>query len=220
MPTVTDFISRQTPKEIISPASDKEKAAIEILMGINKITECLDQIYFSIEMLSGFRKKKNSKMNRHDYIVFMIEYFYLRITSIFDRSLRFSNLVFDIGLPERECRESTIIKNSKIKGTKVEESLKKLNKFTLNFKQIRNQVAHSDAFEDQELYPIRDYYYLIEDDNPGSLNNYKHIFKTRTDRYVHDKKNELTESAEQISDLIHDFFDSIVPYVETRINGK
>jgi hypothetical protein len=110
MPNVTDYMLRQAPDKILTKASLKETIAIEILLEVGKISECIDQIYFSINMLSGFRKKKKSIMNRHDYIVFMIENFYLRITSIFDRALHFTNLIFDIGLPEKECRESTIIK--------------------------------------------------------------------------------------------------------------
>lgn len=218
MPTVTNFISRQKPDKIISPPSKEESKVIDIFLGVNKITECLDQINFSIEMLSGYRKKENNKMNRHDYIVFMIENFYLRITSIFDRVMRFSNLVFEIGLPERECRESTIIKNNKIRGTDVEVALKEINKFVSNFRPIRNEVAHADTFQDNELSPIRDFYFLIEQDDSDNLEKYKNIYKVRADKYIIDKKKELTESAEQIKKLTSNFFDSIAPFVELNMN--
>lgn len=213
MPTVRDFISRQAPDKITSPATTEEAFFIDTLTGINKITECLDQIYFSIELLSGFRKKKNSVMNRHDYVIFMIENFYLRITSIFDRALRLSNFIFEIGIPERECRESTIIKNNKIKGTEVETSLKALKKFSDNFKQIRNSVAHSNTFEDKELNPIGQYYYLLDNGDPDDLKRYSNIYKTKTDNYIRDKKNELIKSADEIYDLITKYLDSLAPYV-------
>ena len=85
----------------------------DILLYASNITECLDQINYTIDLLSGYKSKKDSTMNRYDYIVFILENFYLRITSIFDRILRFTNVVFEIGLPEKECKASTIIKNDK-----------------------------------------------------------------------------------------------------------
>lgn len=220
MPTVTGFISRQTPQKIISPPSEKEHKIIDIFLGANKITESLKQIDFAIEMLSGYRKSVNKKMNRHDYIVFMIENFYLRITSIFDRALRFSNLVFEIGIPERECRESTIIKNDKIKGTSVEIALKEINKFTSNYNQIRNQIAHNETFKDKELFPIRDFLFLTETVNSPELEKFKYIYKTMTDNYIADKKKELKKSSEEIKKLTSDFFDSIVPFIELSLKRK
>lgn len=218
LPTVTGFISRQKPDKITSQPSEKERFLIEIFIGISKITDCLDQIYFSIEMLSGFRKKKGNEMNRHDYIIFMIENFFLRITSIFDRTLHLTNFLFDIGIPERECKESTIIKNNKIKGTEVEKSLKDLKRFTDRFKPIRNKVAHSNAFEDKELYPIRDYYYLIDKGDPDNLRRFSHVYKTKTDKYIKDKKIELEKSADEVLILISNYFESITPYIEKKIN--
>jgi len=216
MPVITDYMKRQTPEKIISQPTIKEKKAIEILFGINRITECIDQIYFSIEMLSGFRKKKNSIINRHDHVVFMIENFYLRTTSVFDRMLRFSNVIFDIGLPEKECRESTIIRNQKIKGTPVELALKKVDKLINDYKPIRNQVAHANTFQDDELPTIQEFYYLIDKGTP-ELKKYKHFYKLRANRYVNNKKEELIKSANQIKKATLEFFDSMVPYVKLNL---
>lgn len=214
MPTITSYISRHEPDKIISPASTKENYFIEILLGVNNITECLDQIYFSIDLLLRFRKNKDGIMNRHDYIIFMMENYYLRITSIFDRTLRLTNCLFEIGIPETECRESTIIKNNRIKGTEVEVSLKELKKFTDNYKQIRNTIAHSNTFEDRELYPIRDFYYLLDNGDPDNLKRYSHIYKTWTDNYIKNKKKELEKSADEIFELIKKYFDSLIPYIQ------
>ena len=216
MPTVREFISRQEVDKITSTASKKESFCIDTLIGINKITECLDQIYFSIELLSGFRKKKDSIMNRHDYVIFMIENFYLRITSIFDRALRLTNFIFDIGIPERECRVTTIINNTKIKGTDVATSLKALKKFSDNFKQIRNNIAHSKSFEDKDLNIIGQFYYIIDNGDPDNLKRYSHIYKTRTDNYIKDKKIELNNSANEVYELITRYLDSLTPYINKK----
>lgn len=210
--TLHDYISRQQPTKIVSPLTEKESYANDILLSANNIIEC-SQIYFSIELLSGFRKKKNGKMNRHDYIVFMIENFYLRITSILDRSLRFANILFEIGLPERECRESTIIKNNKVKNTKVESSLKEINKFISKFKMTRNQITHSEGFYDKKLQSVATYYFLLETDEFDNFKKYDHIYKTETDNYIKGKKAELTDITVQIEKLVSDLFDNVYPIV-------
>lgn len=89
-----DYISRLQTRKTVSSTTPKEKYAYDILLSTTNIIDCLEQLHFTIEMLSGYRKRKNTKMNRHDYIVFMIENFYLRIISIHDRTLRFTNLIF------------------------------------------------------------------------------------------------------------------------------
>lgn len=218
MPTVSGFIARQTPEKIINPPSLKENRSIEILLSANKISESLDQIYFTIEMLSGYRKGKTSKMNRHDYIVFMLENFYLRITSIFDRILRFTNLVYEIGLPEKECRESTIIKNLKIKGSAVEKTLNKIHKYVNKYKPIRNQVAHQNTFHDDELNSVEGYYLLIDIDNSDDIKKYVHYYKTTADKYIIKRKYELKLVADNMKNLISEFFYVMIPIVKEDLN--
>ena len=218
MPTVTAFIARQTPKKIASPASLKENRAIEILLSASKISENLDQIYFTIDLLSGYRKRKSSIMNRHDYMVFMLENFYLRITSILDRALRLTNLVYEIGLPERECRESTVIKNLKIKGTDVEKTLKKINKYVNEYKPIRNQVAHQSTFHDDELNSIEGFYILVDQDYTDDIYRFGHHYKTKADRYVAKRKTELKEVAENMKILVSEFFSALITVVKKDLN--
>lgn len=220
IPISVKFISRQTPTEIISKPTIEELYIIDILHSTSKINECIDQIYFSIEMISGFRKRKNLTMNRHDHIVYMVENFYLRITSIFDRALRFCNSVFELGIPEKECRESTIIKNKKIIGTPIELSLRKLKKQIDKFRPIRNKVAHSETFRDEKLDTIESFYYLMELEDTEDIKKFGNVYKTDTDRYVKMKKQELREFAEEIDKIIVELYDSITPTVESRSKNK
>src|SRR5215210_1102747 len=98
-------------------ATKRESYAIETFLSIGSIVSCVDQLHFSIEMLSGYRSRSMpGKMNRYDYIVFGIENYFLRTTSVFDRCLRLANVIFQLGLPERQCSQETIIKNSHLKG--------------------------------------------------------------------------------------------------------
>lgn len=215
LPILRGYFSRQEYDKMVTQPTKFERYNIDVLLSAYKIIDCLDQIYFSIEMLSGFKSKSNSVMNQHDYIVFMLENFYLRITSAFDRILRFTNVVFEIGLPEKECKESKIIKNDKIKETSLCNILTKLNTYINKYKNSRNKIAHSESYSDKDLIEIEGYFLLLESDNQKDIEDYKPYFKRVTDEYVGNKKKELMEYANEFEELLKKFFDDTVPYVDT-----
>jgi hypothetical protein len=147
-------------------ATRKESYAIETFLSLGNVLSCMDQLHHAIEMLSGFRSQTTpSTMNRYDYIVFGIENYYLRLTSIYDRCLRLINTIFQIGIPERECRNATICDNHYIKGTGVDKALKKLDKFSQQFRFYRNTVAHESTYSEKSLNKLGAFYHVVESDH-------------------------------------------------------
>ena len=213
LPKLREHILTQKNQQNRTVPTKEEQYLIDVAISAFNITECLDQVYFSIEMLSGFRKRKGFFMTRHDYIVFMVENFYLRLTSIFDRALRLTNLALDIGLPNRECRESTIIKNSKIKGSDIESTLKEINKIMSDFRKTRNQIAHSEAYSEKELIYIQGFYLTID---VPEMSKYKSLMKRETDNYIKVKKDELGRVTENLEKIVGEFFESLSPIIESK----
>ncbi|WP_338768641.1 Cthe_2314 family HEPN domain-containing protein [Bernardetia sp. ABR2-2B] len=213
------YLDKAKKLEKRPPISQKEKYLIDIALSANNITECLDQVYFSTELLSGYKQRKKSIMTRYDYIVFMVENFYLRLTSTFDRVLRLTNLVFDIGLPERECKQSTIIQNSKIKTTPVATNLKKIEKIINSYRKTRNQIAHSETYDGQtlgeeNLFDIRAFYLVrheFKNDNKMQI-----LMKLEIDNYVKDKKVELNEITRKLEKAVIELFESLTPFIEKK----
>jgi len=200
-------------------ATVKESYAIETFLLLTSIVRCVDQLYFSVEMLTGYRANNTPEnMNRYDYIVFGIENYYLRITSAYDRCLRLTNFIFQIGLPDRECREATITKNAHIKGTPVAKALKDLDKFTSQFRFHRNMVAHKSTYSEEKLNKLGSYYYLIEEEEK-EFKKYHHLYKRETDKYIADKKAAFQENVKQLENLIEEFFDSIYNVFKSRLES-
>ncbi len=199
-------------------ATKKQSYGIEVFLSVGNIISCIDQLYFCIDLLSGYRANSTpEKMNRYDYIVFGIENYYLRLTSVFDRSLRLANVIFQIGLPERECNNSTIVKNSHIKGTQVGAALKELDKFTGPFRFHRNTVAHQGTYSERDLDWLGSMYYLVEED--GDLKNYKYSVKSQTDNYIMSKKDEFKESITNIEGLVNVYFDALLVSFESKLRA-
>ncbi len=169
-------------------------------------------------MLSGYRATNTPHlMNRYDYIVFGIENYYLRFTSVFDRCLRLANVIYQFGLPDRQCNSNTIIKNTHIKGTPVATTLKKLDKFIGPFRSHRNTVAHKTTYSEKELDSLGSYYLLTEKDD--SFDHYKHLYKKKTDDFVLDKKTEYKVHISEIETLVKAYFNSIQQVFSNRIKS-
>ena len=199
-------------------ATGRESYAIETFLSIGSVVGCIDQLYFSIDMLSGYRSSSTpNRMNRYDYIVFGIENYYLRLTSAFDRCLRLSNVIYQLGLPERQCNNDTIIKNSHINGTSVAKSLKEIDKFTMPFRFYRNTVAHQATYSEKELDRLGSFYFLFEEDD--SFERYQYLYKKKTDDFVADKKVEFKDNVAKIETLVEAYFDALIAVFETKLKS-
>jgi hypothetical protein len=138
------------------PETRSENYASNILRVLGEILSALDQLHFSVELLSGFRKASAPKrMTRYDYLVFAIENFLIRFTTIHDRCLKLVNEVFELGLPDKECRSGTITRNHYVKNSKVVSCLNEINKNEEPYREDRNKVVHQMTYWDDELYRNR-----------------------------------------------------------------
>lgn len=199
-------------------ASRKESYAIETFLSVGNVVSCIDQLHFSMDLLSGYRSSSTpDKMNRYDYIVFGIENYYLRLTSVFDRCLRLANVIFQLGLPERQCNNESIIKNSHVKGTPVAKALTELDNFTGPFRFHRNTVAHQGTYSEKDLDQLGQYYLLVEEDD--SYKRYRCLFKKKTDDFVDEKKAEFKDHLVNLENLVESYFDPVYTDFEVRLKA-
>jgi hypothetical protein len=219
--SVSAYISKCHPTEPDKDpkATRKESYAIETLLSLSSIVTCIDQLHLSVDMLAGYRDQSTPrKINRSDYIVFGIENYYLRLTSVYDRCLRLGNVVFQLGLPERECREATITNNVYIKGTSVAQALKGLDKFTNQFRFHRNTIAHESTYSEGELEKLGAYYYLIGE-GEHQLEKFRNLYKNRADKYIANKKAEFKKHIEELERLVEAFLNAILKVFEVRLKS-
>ncbi len=194
----------------IVPANPLEQYSLDCFEAVRNVTNCIEQLDFAAELLSGYRSSTApNSMNRHDHIVFAIENYYLRITSVYDRCLRLTNTLYQLGLSERDCKNSTIVKNTHVKGSDIETSLKTLDKFTNKFRQYRNSVAHNETYsEDDKLNMIASYYFL-EEQGATEIIKFKHIYKKETDAFIQSKKAEFKVHLTELEAIIIPLLDAV-----------
>ena len=68
MPILQNYISHQEFDKIVTKQNKFEKYNIDILLSASNITECLDQINYTIDLLSGYKNKKDSTMNMENTV--------------------------------------------------------------------------------------------------------------------------------------------------------
>jgi len=216
---VRDYIVKCHPNKPNNDpkASKKECYAIETFLSLSNVVTCIDQLYYSVDMLSGYKSQNtHEKMNRFDYIVFGIENYYLRLTSIYDRCLRLVNIIFQLGIPERECKEATITKNTNVKITPVANALKSLDKFTSPFRFYRNTIAHESTYSEDILNKLGSYYYVAENDQ--ECKKYMHLFKQDMDKFIANKKEEFFKQIDNLEKNVEVLFDAIEQVFAARLN--
>lgn len=128
---------------------------------------------------------------------------------MYDRSLRLINILYNLGLPERDCKNSTIVKNTHVKGSNIEISLKALDKFTNNFRQFRNSVAHNETYSESDKLNTIASYYFLEDQGATEIIKFKYLYETETDKYIKDKKAEFKAYLVELEGLIVDFLNAV-----------
>lgn len=199
--------------------SKSEQYRVDVFLSSGNVVNCIEQLHFCVGMLTGFRAPRVPKnMTRHDYIVFGIENYYLRVTSVYDRCLRLVNALYELGIPERSCNDQTITKNLHVRSTPVEASLKELNKFTEHFRPHRNSVTHHATYRDDVLDRLGRYYAYLH--NPQTLpeERFKHICKTLTDKYVSDRQDEFQQKLHELEKLVETLFDALQPVFTRKLS--
>ena len=155
---------------------------------------------------------------RRDSIVYHIESHLIRITMVADRSLQLVNFMFRLGLPERECRMSTVAKNQHVLRTPVAESLKSLDKLLNSYREQRNIVVHRKGHSDEELDEVAVYYLLQKSNRTDAdrevTTRYFHLYKRMTDQLVRRKQKELSAINGQVFTALEPLFADLKPVFE------
>lgn len=172
-----------------------EEYVQQSLIAASELINVCEQLNFAVEFLSGYRSKStlaSMKLTRLDYIVYHLENHLIRTGMLFDRALQFVNVIFCLGLPERECRFSTIADNHHVLATPVGTAIKELDNMLKPYRAQRNVVVHRRGYIDQALEPIEVFYVLQKSDD-DLIDNYFFLMKHMTDKVVAAKRAELNQ---------------------------
>jgi hypothetical protein len=129
-------------------------------------------------------------LTRLDYIIYHLENHLIRTGMLLDRTLQFVNVIFHLGLPERECCLSTVADNHHVLATPVGTVIKELDNIIKPYRAQRNVVVHRRRYSDGALEPI-EIFYVLQKSSDDLIDDYFFLMKHMTDKVVAAKKVEL-----------------------------
>ena len=125
-----------------------------------------DQLQNSIEFLSNYRYNKKDEIGRGKHLVYNVENYIIRITSVSDRMLQMINAIFNLGINEKDVKERLVLNNSKVIKTNIPEHFKNFKKILIDFTGDRNAIIHRHSYINEELFRLEKFY------NPTIVEHY------------------------------------------------
>lgn len=183
-------------------------------LSASEIRSLCEQLSFSVALLSGYRasSKQHKDSSRLEYITYQLENYILRHSMVLERALQFTNIAFQLGTPDAECKFSVVAKNFKVTPTKVHSALNRIKRVSSDFHRARNAISHQRGYWDlnDETYDV----YLLDTvtrKHHEDREKFMYLAKLETDKYVESKKNKLNQQNKKVFQVVSDFFDSVHP---------
>jgi hypothetical protein len=182
---------------------------------LGAITSSIKKTQLSLSLLDiGKLEAISSKDDPiSEYIIMLIENSIIRVQSIYDRVLIFTNMIYDLGISNECIKHVLLVTNKHIKDDNLENKLKAINKACNDYRLARNTIIHHGRYTEEQLDRLT----LFIDSNHlaaqtgGDLIMKPELLKEITDSYLEAKQEEFVKYLDQIERKIFDFYDSIIP---------
>lgn len=192
---------------------------VRCLVAASELAGCCDRIDHALVFLSGYARREDQwgkPISRHSYITFQMENLYFRLTMSSDRALKLVNEVYRLGLPARECRMSTVAKNTNLQHTGIREALERFESVVAPHRKDRNQLVHQRRFASEDL-EFAEMHGLLEEAGGSSdidLKAYSHTAKVQADTFIKERRSEFYPVLAALSQRASDLFELLLPRYE------
>jgi septum formation topological specificity factor MinE len=163
------YLATGVPGKVLNAELTREPDEYEfyILRAGNRITHLLEtcrQLSDAILYLASFspsERMKKAGITRHSHLLYTIENFIIRTSTLYDRALKLVDAVFHLCNDPKECRHNTILKNAHVERTLVPDRMQALRKVVNKYLQDRNSIIHHETYQDNRLR-ILEMYVLLQ----------------------------------------------------------
>jgi hypothetical protein len=190
------------------------------LVSASHVVDICDQLEIALAYMSGYRQRQRRQgevITRYEHVGYELENLFLRMTSVVDRSLKLTNVVFQLGIPPRECRFQTVADNTHVSSTQIRSRLREIDKSVKPYRTVRNGIAHHEAYSDPRLKHLEPYSIL---ERTGALEGLgphaAHSFKVSMDAYVAVKREDLEPAVDALRICVGNFLTELLPIYDGR----
>lgn len=215
-----DLILRASPGGKLGPLrslTPRERYVQAVFESVTGLLYACDQSHFAVDLIGGYRRGSAPKgMTRHAYIVFAVENILVRFGMIADRSLRLVNVVYDLRIPNRECRKSTIAENGHVSQTPTAKWLRLIDKAIAPHRELRNDVVHGASYNDPSLWHLGAFGVLAAE-GAVNLEKFADFVKAEADEFVRGKRREFKAALARVENPLSGLLDSLNEEVKRRL---
>lgn len=181
-----------------------------------QLMEFLQQLVYIDEYISNFQYRKGYGPNRVDHLLYNIENYYIRLSSVSDRILQLINRVFHLCNDEKSIN-SSILQNQKIKRTKVPQICREIERVIGQNKGIRNQIVHRYSYDELQAMKLK-LFYLNELDKTNENDKLLLLFRSKKLKdYIANKKEEFNNINSRILAILPELFQELsIHYKENK----
>lgn len=182
---------------------------------LSSIKSSMDKARLSLALLDvGYLGSiATEDQSKSAYIEMLVENSIIRVQSIYDRALIFTNRILDLGISNESIKHELLVTNENVKKFGLDGKLKAINKACNDYRLIRNTVIHHDRYTEEQLNQLT---LIVSADqlskeaggeqfmDPESLN-------AITQAYLGAKKEELGKYLDGIESRLFELYDAILP---------
>lgn len=174
-----------------------------------------EQLENSIDLLSNYNYKKINKVNRGEHIIYNVENYIIRLSSLSDRTLQLINATFHLGIDEKHVNEKVILNNIKVSRTNVTKLFNDFRKVLSNYTAERNTIIHKHSYLDKQLKRIEIFYNPCFQNimsNSSKATDFKEIIREELGFFLKEKKKEYDQVNETCFEKISPIFDELLKH--------
>lgn len=182
---------------------------------LNAIKSSMDKARLSLALLDAnyLNSISAEDKSKSSYIEMLIENSIIRVQSIYDRTLIFTNRLLNLGISNESINHSLLVTNENVKRFNLDGKLKEINKACSEYRFIRNTVIHHDRYNEEQLNQITliiSADQLSKEAGKAQLMN-PEILNAITQAYLGTKKEELSKYLDRIESKLFDLYDAALP---------
>lgn len=205
-----------------------EEYIIKVTFSLDDLINLINQIDFAIKFLCEINHKsflEKDDLTKLDWLLYNIENYLIRVSSINDRVLNLINIVFDLGVKESNGKYSKINDKLKNHDSKIMEIYKKLYEYLEKCINDRDSIIHKKSYSAEEAPELdRLHVFLLTNDLHMKEYNYLEPLKDLYGKELEKFKNEKVELFQQINKEIKknlvSFFDELEKQYDYQIKIK
>jgi hypothetical protein len=162
------FLKLTKPLSILS---QKEEYCNNVLMLLFKIDSAFDDLELNRKFISQYQNRDLFEIldiDENAFLKYHLEHFYLQIPTIFDLSLKLINIVYKLDLNGIGINYKEIIKRVEVQDN-IKSLMSQFYTQIIKIKEVRNEITHSNVFDEKNIDLLRLTKHLKESSKNGSI---------------------------------------------------